>query len=92
MSVDQIKALLAEYAATIDAVGATDRIHMSWMASEMTTMLDTVPTEPLAREAHLFKLNRWLGFLQRTVSDSAGRSIEQLRNDTRGIDAVLSSL
>lgn len=87
-----IKKLLAEYAALAWGLGATDRAHIASMCEEIGLMLDTVPCEPDAREVHLNKLNRWVGWLQGWLYCTAGRSIETLRNETRGIDAALRAL
>ena len=87
-----IKKLLAEYASLAWELGATDRAHIFGMTLEITHMLDVIPSEPEAREAHLNKLNRWLGWLQGWMYCTAGRSIETLRDETRGIDAALRAL
>lgn len=56
--------------------------HIIWMCDEILTweMPDAIK---------LFKINRWLGFIQGYLYSNKLRTIDELRNETRGIDDEL---
>mgnify|MGYP000007453762 CR=1 FL=1 len=53
--------------------------HIKWMCDEILTwnMPDTI---------QLFKISRWLGFIQGYLYSQKMRNIEELKDETRGID------
>lgn len=53
--------------------------HIKWMCDEILTwnMPDTM---------QLFKISRWLGFIQGYLYSQKMRNIEELKDETRGID------
>lgn len=53
--------------------------HIIWMIDEILKI-----EAPNIKQ--LFKINRWLGFIQGYLYTSHLRTIEELKNETRGID------
>lgn len=76
---DPVK-LLREYAVTIAAIDEPDTWHALGMLVKMHEMLD-------AGEHGRF--NRWLGWVQGWLYCHGLRTIDQMRDETRGIDAVV---
>ncbi len=84
------QALLVEYLRLVESSGAHDTEHMAWMCREIWGWLQALAQgaspHPLAT---LLKTSRWIGYLQRWLEERGLRTIDQLRNETRGLDAVL---
>lgn len=53
--------------------------HIVWMIDEILKI-------EIPDTKQLFKINRWLGFIQGYLYTSHLRTIEELKNETRGID------
>lgn len=53
--------------------------HIIWMCFE-------IPNIKINSVKELFKINRWLGFIQGYLFAQKMRNIEELKNETRGID------
>ena len=85
------QALLVEYLRLVESSGAHDTEHVAWMCREIwwwlqSLALGTTPQGPLAT---MLKTSRWIGYLQRWLEERGLRTLDQLRNETRGLDAVL---
>lgn len=84
------QALLVEYLRLVESSGAHDTEHVTWMCREIWGWLQALAQgaspHPLAT---LLKTSRWIGYLQRWLEERGLRTIDQLRNETRGLDAVL---
>lgn len=87
-------ALLAEYDALItrNASMLRDAAHLSWMVRQVAMMLVSVMDTPEDRAAQVFRCNRWLGYMQGQLEAAGLRTVDQLRDETRGIDAALLRL
>jgi hypothetical protein len=59
--------------------------HIKWMCDEILTweMPDTM---------QIFKTSRWLGFIQGYLYAQKMRNVEELKNETRGIDGEFLDL
>jgi hypothetical protein len=57
----------------------TTNEHIKWMCDEILTWEDP-------NTLKLFKINRWLGFIQGYLYSQKMRTIDELKNETRGID------
>ena len=55
--------------------------HIKWMCDKLMER-DTESWDP----KDYFKINRWLGFIQGYLFSQKMRNVEELRNETRGID------
>lgn len=81
------EALLRTYAVMIGAFDEPDTWHMLGMLVEMRGMLVKIRAG-LDQERGRF--NRWLGFVQAWLYKVGLRTIDQLREETRGIDEALA--
>lgn len=86
------KALVVAYEAGIFASGHEGSPHLCWMCREMYGWLELLASPVYDRENKLLtmlKFRGWLGYVQHYMEGAGLRSIDQLRNETRGLDAVL---
>lgn len=82
---DRLRALLATYANDVSPACDPDAQHILWMLSEMEARLCEVHETAEAREESIAKRNRWLGFVQALLYARGVRTIDELREETRGI-------
>ena len=61
-------------------------LHLLWMIDEINRMIQTIDDDKIDK---LFKINRWVGFIQGYLHSNKLRTIEELKNETRGIDNEL---
>lgn len=59
--------------------------HIKWMCDEIIN-------NEINSSKDIFKINRWLGFIQGYLFSQKMRNIEELRNETRGIDDEFSTI
>lgn len=88
-----IEKLLLEYERLLSAVDAS--AHTAGMFAVMRDMLAAIAAATPRtdeREDLVGKFNRWLAFLQGTLWSNGERTVDQLRDETRGIDAALRAL
>ena len=64
----------------------TDHSHIVWMCDDILKNLKTIHDDKVDK---LFKINRWLGFIQGWLYSCKLKTIDVLRNETRGIDDEL---
>lgn len=57
--------------------------HILWMCDEISDRREAFDI------SNYFKINRWLGFIQGYLYSNKLRTIDELRNETRGIDDEL---
>lgn len=84
--------LIAEYLALVEASGAPDLEHMRGMCIQVSQWLAALDGRDLYHRQALetsLRLSRWVGYLQRWLQAAGLRTLDQLRNETRGLDAVL---
>jgi hypothetical protein len=90
-----IKQLLAQYAEIFSDGTEENAAHVSGMFTSMRDMLDAIAgAEPRTdeREDLVGKFNRWLAFVHGVMWSHGQRTVDQLRDETRGIDAALRAL
>lgn len=90
-----IKKLLAEYAELFSDGTEANAVHVAGMFTTMSDMLDAIAkATPRTdeREDLLGKFNRWLAFVHGVLWSHGQRTVDQLRDETRGIDAALRLL
>ena len=90
-----IKKLLAEYAELFSDGTADNASHVAGMFTTMSTMLDAIAAATPRtdeREDLVGKFNRWLAFTHGVMWSHGQRTVDQLRDETRGIDATLRAL
>lgn len=61
----------------------TTDAHIKWMCDKLLDRREAFDI------ADYFKINRWLGFIQGYLYNLQLKTIEELRNETRGIDNEL---
>lgn len=86
------KALVVAYEADIFASAHERSPHLCWMCREMLGWLGLLTSPLYDRETKLLtmlKLRGWLGYVQHYMEVAGMRTLDQLRNETRGLDAVL---
>lgn len=77
---NKYKKLLQKYESS------SNQSHIIWMIDEIFKMLENVQEDKIEK---LFKINRWLGFIQGYLYSHLLRTVDELRNETRGIDSEL---
>lgn len=90
-----IKKLLAEYTELFSDGTEASASHMAGMCIDMSNMLDAIAAatpRTNEREDLVGKFNRWLAFLQGVMWSHDLRTVDQLRDEDRGIDAALRAL
>jgi len=90
-----IKKLLAEYAELFSDGTEAHEAHVAGMFAVMRDLLDSITAAPQRsdeREDLVGKFNRWLAFVQGILWSHERRTVDQLRDETRGIDAALRAL
>ena len=89
-----IKKLLEEYAGLFSD-GAEGNAAHAHMFATLRGMLDAIAkATPRTdeREDLVGKFNRWLAFTHGVMWSHGQRTVDQLRDETRGIDAALRAL
>jgi hypothetical protein len=84
--------LISEYLRLVECSGALDLEHMRGMCIQVSQWLAALDGREVYQRQALetsLKLSRWIGYLQRWLQERGLRSLDQLRNETRGLDAVL---
>jgi len=90
-----IKQLLAQYAELFSDGTEENAAHVAGMFTTMRDLLDSIAeAEPRTdeREDRVGKFNRWLAFVHGVMWSHGQRTVDQLRDETRGIDAALRAL
>lgn len=59
----------------------TNDEHIIWMLLKINSMSENISSVDL-----LFKINRWLGFVQGFLYSQKMRTVDELKEETRGID------
>lgn len=85
----KLEALLAEYDVALKTTP-----HLGYQGMHAISMLPKIKgfAEQVTCTADVAKINRWLGFVQAVLWLKCGRSIEELRDETRGIDDTWPTL
>lgn len=89
-----IKKLLAEYAELFSDGTEASEAHAHMFAT-LRGMLDSIAEAPPRtdeREDLVGRFNRWLAFAHGVMWSHGKRTVDQLRDETRGIDAALRAL
>jgi hypothetical protein len=87
--------LISEYLRLVECSGALDLEHMRSMCIQVSQWLVALEGREGAEYQHrraietMLKTSRWIGYLQRWLETRGLRTLDQLRNETRGLDAVL---
>lgn len=88
-----IERLLTEYVLLADSSDAPDAPHVVGMCTKLGLAMFTLGHHGTnEREDNLGKFNRWLAWVQGWLYCHGLRTIDQLRDETRGVDAALRNL
>lgn len=90
-----VEDLLTKYERLIEDSTVQGAAHVRDMIGTLQYMLTVVYLDPRGtpeREDTISKFNRWTAFAQGWMWSHGLRTIDQLRDETRGIDAALRAL
>lgn len=91
-SVMELTALMDDYAALVLTTSRDDRAHIAWMCAKIKAWVEGAAEDGLSRCEVMLKASRWLGFVHGFLYSVDLRSIDKMREESRGIDVLLMDL